>query len=440
MKQPYELSIAARYLRARRGESFISFISLVSMIGIGLAVAVLIVVTSVMDGFEYELQRRILGVASHASIYGADGTLDDWVELRERALARGDVVGAAPFVEDQGMAIAWEPAVGEHASETAAEPVDETDGTATIATAGLLIRGIDPALEPTVSDLDELMRSGSFATLEPGGYRILIGVGAAETLGVDVGDRLVLALAKSPMVTPVGIQPRRRSFTVAGIFDAGMYEYDQGLALVHIDDAARLFRTGGQPSGLRLAVADVYAAPAIALELARSASENTYVRNWTQEHVAFFASIRLSKSIMFVILSMVVAVAAFNIVSTLVMVVRDKRGDIAILRSFGAPPSSIMKVFASQGTLIGLVGTLFGLLLGLAVTTQLQNVVDLLEAAFDIDLLSAEVYWLGELPSRLRIAEIGRICGLALLLAIVATIYPALAAARQPPAEALRYE
>jgi len=166
MKQPYELSIAARYLRARRGESFISFISLVSMIGIGLAVAVLIVVTSVMDGFEYELQRRILGVASHASIYGADGTLDDWVELRERALARGDVVGAAPFVEDQGMAIAWEPAVGEHASETAAEPVDETDGTATIATAGLLIRGIDPALEPTVSDLDELMRSGSFATLD----------------------------------------------------------------------------------------------------------------------------------------------------------------------------------------------------------------------------------------------------------------------------------
>ena len=434
MKQPYELSIAARYLRARRGESFISFISLVSMIGIGLAVAVLIVVTSVMDGFEYELQRRILGVASHVSIYGADGTLDDWAELRGRALARGDVVGAAPFVEDQGMAIAWEPSAGEHAG------TDESGDAATIATAGLLIRGIDPALEPTVSDLDELMQSGGFDALEPGSYRILIGTGAAETLGVDVGDRLVLALAKSPMVTPVGIQPRRRSFTVAGIFDAGMYEYDQGLALVHIDDAARLFRTGGLPSGLRLAVADVYAAPAIGVELARTASENTYVRNWTQEHVSFFASIRLSKSIMFVILSMVVAVAAFNIVSTLVMVVRDKRGDIAILRSFGAPPSSIMKVFASQGTMIGLIGTLFGLLLGIVVTTQLQNVVELLEATLDIDLLSAEVYWLGELPSRLRIMEIGRICGLALVLAIAATFYPALAAARQPPAEALRYE
>ena len=373
-------------------------------------------------------------MASHVSIYGADGTLDDWAELRGRALARGDVVGAAPFVEDQGMAIAWEPSAGEHAG------TDESGDAATIATAGLLIRGIDPALEPTVSDLDELMQSGGFDALEPGSYRILIGTGAAETLGVDVGDRLVLALAKSPMVTPVGIQPRRRSFTVAGIFDAGMYEYDQGLALVHIDDAARLFRTGGLPSGLRLAVADVYAAPAIGVELARTASENTYVRNWTQEHVSFFASIRLSKSIMFVILSMVVAVAAFNIVSTLVMVVRDKRGDIAILRSFGAPPSSIMKVFASQGTMIGLVGTLFGLLLGLLVTTQLQNAVELIEGALHIDLLSAEVYWLGELPSRLRFVEIGRICGLALLLAIAATIYPALAAARQPPAEALRYE
>ncbi|HEX6992848.1 MAG TPA: FtsX-like permease family protein [Gammaproteobacteria bacterium] len=440
MKQPYELSIAARYLRARRGESFISFISLVSMIGIGLAVAVLIVVTSVMDGFEYELQRRILGVVSHASIYGADGALEEWAELRERALTRGDVVGAAPFVEDQGMAIAWQTSAGEHPTDAAESAGEAGRAAPAIATAGLLIRGIDPALEPTVSDLDELMRTGSFAALEPGSYRILIGAGAAETLGVDVGDRLVLALAKSPMVTPFGIQPRRRSFTVAGIFDAGMYEYDQGLALVHIDDAARLFRTGGQPSGLRLAVADVYAAPAIALELARSASENTYVRNWMQEHVSFFASIRLSKSIMFVILSMVVAVAAFNIVSTLVMVVRDKRGDIAILRSFGAPPSSIMKVFASQGTMIGLVGTLFGLLLGLLVTTQLQHAVELIEAVLDVDLLSAEVYWLGELPSRLRLGEIGRICGLALLLAIAATFYPALAAARQPPAEALRYE
>ncbi len=424
MKQPFELSIALRYLRARRRESFISFISLVSMLGIGLAVAVLIVVTSVMDGFEYELQRRILGVASHASIYGLDGTLEEWGELRARGLERGDVLGAAPFVEGQGMAIAWQ---------------GEAD-TAVAASAGLLVRGVDPALEPTVSELGALMREGSLAELEAGSYRIVIGAGAADELDVGVGGRLVLALAQNPLITPVGIQPRMRRFTVAGIFDAGMYEYDQGLALVHIEDAARLFRTSGEPSGLRLAVADVYAAPAIVIELAQTAGERTYVVDWTQEHVSFFASIRLSKSIMFVILSMVIAVAAFNIVSTLVMVVRDKRGDIAILRSFGASPASIVKVFASQGMLIGLVGTLFGLLLGLLVTTQLQNAVALIERVLDVDLLSAEVYWLGELPSRLQLAEVGRICGLALLLAIAATVYPALAAARQQPAEALRYE
>ena len=440
MKQPYELAIAARYLRAPRGESFISFISLVSMIGIGVAVAVLIVVTSVMDGFEYELQRRILGVASHASIYAADGTLEEWSELRDRGLERGYVLGAAPFVEEQAMAMTWDD-IGDETGEGGGEPAAASaDAGTAIATAGLLIRGIDPALEPTVSEIGSLLRSGSLSALEPGAYRIVIGVGAAETLGVDVGDRLVLALAKSPMVTAVGIRPRTRAFTVAGIFDAGMYEYDQGLALVHIEDAARLFRTGGQPGGLRLTVADVYAAPFVSVDLARTAGEDTYVTNWTREHVSFFASIRLSKSIMFVILSMVIAVAAFNIVSTLVMVVRDKRGDIAILRSFGAPPSSIMKVFASQGTMIGLVGTLLGLVLGLLVTTQLQNAVELIEAVLDVDLLSAEVYWLGELPSRLRVVEIGRICGLALLLAIAATIYPALAAARQPPAEALRYE
>src|SRR5690606_20600147 len=306
----------------------------------------------------------------------------------------------------------------------AAQAREAADGAEAVPTAGLLIRGIDPALEPTVSEIGGLMRAGSLSALEEDGFPIVIGVGAAETLGLEVGDQLVLALAESPMVTPVGIRPRMRAFTVAGIFDAGMYEYDQGLALVHIDVASRLFRTGGYPSGLRLAVVDVYAAPAIVLDLAPSSGERTYVRTWMQEHVSFFASIRLSKSIMFVILSMVVAVAAFNIVSTLVMVVRDKRGDIAILRSFGASPSSIMKIFASQGTMIGLVGTLFGLLLGLLVTAQLQNAVELIEAVLDVDLLSAEVYWLGELPSRLRLVEVGRICGVALLLAIMATIYP----------------
>ena len=419
MRQPYELSVALRYLRARRRESFISFISLVSMLGIGLAVAVLIVVTSVMDGFEYELQRRILGVASHASIHAFDGGLDEWQSLRARALERGDVAGAAPFVEGQGMAFVEDAAAG--------------------TAVGLVIRGIDPALEPGVSRLGDLVTAGSMQALEPGAYRIVLGKGAAEALGAGVGSRVVLLLAQGT-ITPVGVRPRMRAFTVAGIFDAGMYEYDQGLALVHIDDAARLFGTGGLPSGLRIAVHDVYAAPSIGIELAQTLHERAYYTDWTREHVTFFASIQLSKTIMFVILSMVVAVAAFNIVSTLVMVVRDKRGDIAILRTFGSSPRSIMTIFASQGTLIGLVGTLVGLLLGVLVSTQLQNAVHLIERMLDVDLLSAEVYWLGELPSRLRLDELARICGLALALAIAATFYPALAAARQAPAEALRHE
>lgn len=423
MRQPYELSVALRYVRARRRESFISFISVVSMLGIGLAVAVLIVVTSVMDGFEHELQRRILGVSSHASVYGLDGTLDEWRALRERALERGDVVGAAPFVEGQGMAFLESPRAGGAGASTA----------------GLAVRGVVPALEGEVSQIGGMMTAGALDALEPGSYRIVIGSGAAERLGLGVGDRLVLLLARGT-VTPAGVVPRLRAFTVAGVFDAGMYEYDQGLALVHIDDAARLFGTGGVPSGLRIAVSDVYAAPTIVVELAQTLGERAYVTDWTREHVPFFASIRLSKSIMFVILSMVVGVAAFNIVSTLVMVVRDKRGDVAILRTFGSSPRSIMTIFASQGTLIGVVGTLFGLVLGVLVSTQLQHAVQLIERMLDVDLLSAEVYWLGELPSRLRADEIGRICGLALLLAVAATIYPSLAAARQAPAEALRHE
>ncbi|HEX7081921.1 MAG TPA: lipoprotein-releasing ABC transporter permease subunit [Gammaproteobacteria bacterium] len=415
MRQPYQLSVAFRYLRARRRESFISFISLVSMIGIALAVAVLIVVASVMDGFEYELQRRILSVASHASI-NSFTALEDWRALRERALARPDVLGAAPFVEGQGMIVAGEK------------------------TAGVTVRGIDPALEASVSGIGGMMRTGTLGALTPDGYRIVIGASLAESLGVGVGDEIVIALARDPIVTPVGIVPRQRSFTVSGVFDAGMYEYDHGLALVNIAVAARLFNTGGDPTGLRLAVRDIYSAQAIAIELAETLDQRVYVTDWTRQHVNFFNSIRLSKSIMFVILSMVVAVAAFNIVSTLVMVVRDKRGDIAILRSFGAAPRSIMSVFASQGTMIGVAGTLLGVLLALLVITQLHSVVELLEAWLGIDLLSEEVYFLGELPTRIRAGEVAKICLIALLLAVAATIYPALSAARQPPAEALRYE
>ncbi|HEU4616850.1 MAG TPA: lipoprotein-releasing ABC transporter permease subunit [Gammaproteobacteria bacterium] len=415
MKQPYELSIALRYLRARRRKSFISFISLVSMIGIGLAVAVLIVVLSVMNGFEHTLQQKILGIASHATINGYDGPLEDWQDLRRRALARSDVAAAAPFVEEQALAAA------------------------DVATAPVNVRGVEPALEKTVSSIEDVLTSGSLSALEPGAYRMIIGTALAAELGVGVGDKIVLAVAQAS-ISPVGILPRLRTFTVAGVFNAGMYEYDRGLALVNMEDAERLFGTQGKATGLRLAVRDVYAANRIAVELARGLRQRTYVTDWTREHANFFASIRLTRSIMFVILSMVIAVAAFNIVSTLVMVVRDKRGDIAILRSFGAAPRSILAVFASQGTLIGIVGTALGVALGLLVTSELDAIVALIERTFHVDLLAAQVYFLSELPTQVRPGELAKICLLALALAVLATLYPAFSAARQPPAEALRYE
>ena len=415
LRQPYELSIAVRYLRATSRHGFISFISLVSMIGIGLAVAVLSVVLSVVNGFESELQQRILGIVSHAAISGVEGPLEDWEAMREIVLARPDVTGVAPYVEGQGLVV--------------------FDGT----TAGINVRGIIPALEQDVSRLGVLLRDGDLEALQDGSYTMLVGSSLAAELRLKVGDSLVLMIAQGS-VTPAGVVPRMRSFEVAGIFEAGMYEFDRGLVYISLADAGRLFRTDGRPTGLRLAVTDIYLAQRISEQVAIGLGGGFIIDDWTRHHGNFFRSIQITKSIMFVIFSMVVAVAVFNIVSTLAMVVRDKRGDIAILQSFGASTRSIIAMFATQGALIGVIGTVFGLALGILISSQLEGFVNLMEVTFGIDLLAAEVYLISDLPTQIRYPEIAKIGLLAISLAVLATLYPAISASRQSPAEALRYE
>jgi lipoprotein-releasing system permease protein len=415
LKQPYELAIALRYLRARSRNGFISFISLVSMLGIGLAVAVLSVVLSVVNGFEYELQQRLLGIVSHAAVTGIDAPLEDWEDLRETVLARPDVIEVAPFVEGQGLVVFGD------------------------TPAGVEVRGIDATLELSVSQLGSMMRAGSVDALREGSYNILIGSSLAVELGLEVGDSLVLIIAQG-QVTPAGVVPRMRSFEVAGIFQAGMYEFDRGLVYVDLADAARLFRTDGKPTGLRLAVDDIYRARQISEEVAIGLGGGFYIDDWMRRHGNFFRSIQITKSIMFVIFSMVIAVAVFNIVSTLAMVVREKRGDIAILQSFGASARSIVAMFATQGALIGLLGTAFGLALGILISSQLGGIVAFLETSSGMDLLAGDVYLISDLPTQIRYREVAQIGLLAIFLAIAATLYPAISASRQPPAEALRYE
>jgi len=414
---PYELRIGRRYLRST-GNRFLSFISLISMVGVAIGVAVLIVVLSVMNGFELELRNRILSVTSHATLAAFGEGLADWQVLRRRALEQPGVAAAAPYVEGEALAIS-----------------EAEDG----ASSAIAIRGVEPGLEAQVSAIAERMQSGSLAALEPGSFRVLLGAEVAKRLGVAVGDSVVLAVAQGT-VTPAGVVPRMRRFEVAGVFFSGMYEIDNGLALVHLADAARLFRTGEQVTGLRLAVEDPLRAPSVSRAVALALDGGLWVEDWTQRHANFFRSIELTKRMMFFILLLVVAVAAFNIVSTLVMAVKDKQPDIAILRTLGARPASVLAVFATQGTVIGLLGTLGGVLLGVALSVNLEWLVHGLERLVGTRFLDASVYLMSDLPAHVESADVVLIAVTAFALCCLSTLYPAWRAARTQPARALRHE
>jgi lipoprotein-releasing system permease protein len=412
----YEWLIGTRYLRSTHRRGFVSFVALMSVCGLTLGVATLIVVLSVMNGFERELRNRILAVTSHATLSGLSGTLSDWSALAERARRQSGVLAAVPYVESQAMLASG------------------------AALAGATVRGVLPEEERAASGLAQHVTEGSLADLKPGGFRIILGTALARELGVRPGGSVVV-IAPQGTATPTGVVARMRRFRVVGLFSSGMYEFDRGLALTHMSDAARLFRLGDEVSGLRLALADPLRAPAVARRVALSlGGAGFYVSDWTQNHANFFRSIEITKSMMFVILLMLVAVAAFNIVATLVMIVKEKQTDIAILRTLGAAPRNILLTFAVQGVLIGLAGTLLGALLGTVVSDNLEALVGGLERLLGTQFLDARVYYMSDLPAYVERLDVLRVCGVAFVLCALATIYPAWRAARTAPAEALRHE
>ena len=415
MAGKYEFWIGSRYVRSRSSNGFVSLISAISMLGITIAVAVLILVLSVVNGFERELQDRLLAMTAHATIEHGDGKLQDWRIWVEQAEEHIDVAAAAPFVTGQGLLH-----LGNRLS-------------------GAQFSGIDPQLESRVSSVDDAVINGELASLQPGEFNIVLGVELADELRASIGDKVTLTLAEG-IVTPAGIMPRSKRFTVSGIYRIGMYEFDRRVAFINIEDSQRLFRLSRDVSGIRLAVTDIYQASQIVRTVALEAGGGVLVSDWTRRHVNFFRSIQITKSILFVIMLMVVAVAAFNIVSTLVMVVKDKQSDIAILRTVGATPSEILRIFVTQGSIIGVLGTIGGVILGVVLSLNLERIVGFMEATFGIKFLAADVYFISDLPADLRTADVVQIASIALVLALLSTLYPAWRGARTSPAEALRYE
>ena len=436
-KLPFELFVGLRYTRAKRKNHFISFISLTSMVGIALGVAALIVVLSVMNGFQAELRNRILGVASHIEVTGANNKLESWQTLLPRLKQNPHVQAVAPYITAQGML-----SFGEGVQ-------------------GAIVRGIMPLAEDKVADLGSHMKAGSLNDLKAGEFGIILGSDLAFNLGATLGDKVVV-MSPQGQFTPTGVVPRIKQFKVVGLFQIGMYEYDAGLALIHMDDAAKLYRMEGAVSGVRLKIDDIDDAPKVSGELNQSLSVNLlsneskdlttgntitntfgsqyFVTDWTQQHANFFKAVQMEKRVMFIILALIVAVAAFNIVSTLVMAVTDKRADIAIMRTFGASPRSIMGIFIVQGALIGVIGTIAGAVVGVIIALNIDTIVPFIEGLFHVQFLAKDVYYISDLPSKLEWSDVSTIVLMSFVLSLIATLYPSYKASQINPAEALRYE
>ena len=415
MFRPVSLFIGLRYTRSRRRNHFISFISLFSAMGIALGVIALITVLSVMNGFHKEIRERILGMASHGDVQALDGRMEEWRQAMERVRKNPEVLAAAPYIQAQAML-------------THGEYV-----------AGALVRGVDPKLEPTVVDVGRHMKAGSLDDLAPGRYGIILGSELAQTLGVEVGSKVTLVVPQLT-VTIAGSMPRLRRFTVVGLFEVGMHEYDSGVAMIHIRDAAKLLRMGEAVTGVRIRIRDVWQARRVSLQLANQLPGIYRVLNWTDYHRNFFAALKMEKRMMGLLLFLIVVIAAFNIITTLVMMVVDKQSDIAILKTFGAPPGMIMRVFMVQGTTLGLAGTLVGTLLGLLLAFNVDDAVAAIERAFGVHFIDPSIYYISELPSDVQAPDVLLVALGSLLLSVLMTLYPAWRAYRTEPAEALRYE
>ncbi|MDB5838647.1 MAG: lipoprotein-releasing transporter permease subunit [Herminiimonas sp.] len=414
---PFEWLVGLRYTRAgkRSGRnSFISFISLISMAGIALGVAALIVVLSVMNGFQKEVRDRMLSVLSHIEVFDASGALPNWQETARQAFMNKEVTGAAPYVAGQAMITR-----------------DDT-------VRGVVVRGVLPQEEPKVSDVALQVRRGRFDDLRPGEFNVVLGGELARGMKVGLGDKITL-IAPQGQVTPAGVIPRLKQFTVVGMFEAGHYEFDSSLAFIHIEDAQKMFKLDA-PSGLRLRIKDMQIAPEVALDLSRVLTGDLLIRDWSSQNRTWFAAVQTEKRMMFIILTLIIAVAAFNLVSTLVMTVTDKQADIAILRTLGSSPGSIMKIFMIQGALVGLIGTAIGVGLGVLVALNVDVIVPFIERLLGVQFLPRDIYLISALPSDLRWPDVWTIGVVAIVLAFLATLYPSWSAARVKPAEALRYE